>query len=702
MTQAIAAQTLTPSNDQSLTKGRDDLLAGGVGRYLGACGQLFGSIVPPLMTAMFDRLDEVLRDLADKAEEGSVRGSYLNAGRILRQQHRDIQINFFRMLRQGATPALNPPPPPVPRPDGDQPHSEPDSQELMVPQGAELAERLVIGNLTTKAEARYRPELLEMRVHLGQLLGRGRLPERSNPYGPFAVCDAFRRALVLAYQLEPPFRLVVYKLFDRHLMDRLGDFYKGCIDLAAADGHVPGSGFAQVLGGAGQTGAVRSASPGVFGPAGPLTSTLPFEVLQGLLALQRPGASMPKGGNRVRAADLYRALSEQKEVPFPGAVREEPRYRGPSDPLSALGAGTGALSRDDEDTLELVSLFFEHLLQGTDLPVLIKVLLGRLQTPVAKLALLDKTFFSDAGHPARRLVNRTGQAAMGWNEDDDRGPESLYGMIERVVERLVLDFEGDTALFAQMDRYLAAFIDREQASARAMEVRLVAQRGPPAPESGQLVVANLVEDYLARFPSVPPVIESILRDGWEPAMLAVYRSSGSDSAAWRRGLELADRLLWSAQPKLDAEDRRQLLRRIPEILRGLRAQLGGSGVDQRQLARWFRDLQTLHLGVLQGEPGPLPSRLPPGPKGVPTDAPSVGSWVEFQRADGPWVRFKVAWVSADGARQLFVDRRGRRGPDLGHGELRALLERGLVRILSDGQEPIVDRALRSVLAGLAG
>lgn len=649
---------------------------------------------------MFDRADEALYDLADKSTNTHLYRSYLDAGRILRQHQRDIQLNFFRVLRQGAASALIPPPE-----NSSAPRAEPDSQELSLLQDAELEESLAIGNLTTKAESRYRPELLEMRFHLGRLLGRERLPERSNPYGPFAVCEAFRRALILAYQVDPPIRLVVYKLLDRHLMDRLGDFYKGCVALAVADGHVPGSGFAHLLRRGVQVAtAAAGASSMAPGVGASQTVTLPFEALQGLLALQRPAdAPAPLRQIQVQTSELLAVLSNLGvHAMSQGMISGEALRSGLSAALSAAGAGAPSLVREDEDTLDLVFLFFEHLLQGNDLPDPIKALIGRLQIPVAKLALLDKTFFSDQGHPARRLLNHMGQAAVGWSEDDDRGPDSLYGMIERVVERLILDFDGDSTLFSQMDRYFVAFIAREESQARSLEARSVAQLGAPAPESEQHAVASLVEDVLARYPLVPPVVESILREGWEPAMLATLRARGTDSSAWHRGLELADRLLWSVQPKLDAEERRQLLRRIPEILRGLRSQLAGGGSDQRQLARWFRDLQTLHLGVLQGEalaPSPGISGFTGAPVG---SALPVGSWVELQRDDGGKARLKVAWVSPEGARYVFVDRRGRRGPELGRGELRGLLEQGLARVLGDGQEPIADRALRSVLARLAG
>jgi hypothetical protein len=691
---------VTTQHDQAQPSARSDLLPQRAERYLGACGQLLGSILPPLMTTMFDRADEALYDLADKSTNTHLYTSYLDAGRILRQQQQDIQLNLFRVLRLGAASALIPPPASSPSP-----RAEPDSQELSLLQDAELEESLAIGNLTTKAESRYRPELLEMRFHLGRLLDRERLPERSNPYGPFAVCEAFRRALVLAHQVEPPIRLVVYKLFDRHVMDRLGDFYKGCVALAVADGHIPGSGFAHLLRRGGQARVAAAGTAVMSSGAGlPRTVTLPFEALQGLLALQRPAdPSEPAGQIRVQTTELLAVLSTLGiHAMSQGAVTSDALRSGLTSALSGRGTDAPALAREDEDTLDLVFLFFEHLLQGNDLPDPIKSLIGRLQIPVAKLALLDKTFFSDQGHPARRLLNHMGQAAVGWSEDDDRGPDSLYGMIERVVERLILDFDGEPALFAQMDRYFVAFIAREESHSRSLEARAVAQLGTPPPESEQRSVSNLVEEVLARYPLVPPVVESILREGWEPAMLATYHTSGTDSTAWRRGLELAERLLWSVQPKLDAEERRQLLRRIPEILRGLRSQLAGGGSDQRQLARWFRDLQTLHLGVLQGDLAPSSPASPGLSEDPAAGALAIGSWVELQRDDGGRARLKVAWVSPEGGRYLLVDRRGRRGPELGRGELRALLEQGLARVLGDGQEPIADRALRSVLAQLAG
>ena len=682
--------------------------------YVGECARLLDTAIPPLMTALFDKVDDALYDLADKSTSNGLHTVYFDAMRIIRKQRNAIQLNFLRLLRQGADqvaagflkcdPSSSP---------------DPSSQDFGLVQDAELEEILAIDNLVSKADSRYRGDLMEMNHYLGGLLDRDSLDGRCNPFGPYAICEAFRGALDTAQQLEPPIRLVLYKLFDKNVTDRLGDYYTGCVKLALAGGHRSGAGFAHLLhrgtgaaATAGGTSAATAPEPApVPEPELPQTLSLPFETMQELLGRQRP----PDSGGRGRAgrvtlqtSELLAVLSNLDAV----AVGQEALT--PVALRASLAAILGSRSDEvrglaprDEDTLDLVFMFFEHLLQGNALPDPIKVLIGRMQIPVAKLALLDKGFFSEQGHPARQLLNHIGEAAVGWS-DDDRGPDSLYGMIERVVERLILDYDGDPGLFARLDRYFVAFIAREQNRARATEAQSIAQAATRMPDAEYRAVAAALDACMARYPQVPPAVESILREGWQPAMLVAYRSERPDSAAWQAGLELADLLLWSVQPKTDAEQRRQLLRRIPELLRSLRSQLSGGGCDQRQLARWFKELQTLHLGVLQGEASgpvsPAPAKIPAPariPETVVTPSLPLGSWVELRKDDGGRLRLKVAWVSPDGADYVLVDRHGRRGPDLTREELSVQLEEGRAALLGDRAEPIADRALRSVLRRLA-
>ena len=73
------------------------------------------------------------------------------------------------------------------------------------------------------------------------------------------------------------------------------------------------------------------------------------------------------------------------------------------------------IGRIDDDAINLVSMLFEFILDDRQLPTPMKALLARLQIPMLKVVVLDKSFFSRGGHSARRLLNELATAAIGWN-----------------------------------------------------------------------------------------------------------------------------------------------------------------------------------------------------------------------------------------------------------------------------------------------
>ncbi len=682
------------------------------GRYIAECGHVLGAALPRLLDALFDKVDDALNDQADRSTNGRLAGLYVGAADRVHQSRSGIRSEFLRRVRFAAEQTARGR---AGREDlGDALGVR---TKLDMALDAELDEILATDNLVSKAESRYRAPLLAIAGHLARLQGRPKADMRSNPFGPLALCSAFQAALRSADELDPPIRLLFYKAFDKQVMDRLGAVYSLCEAAAARQSHgIPAGRQARVL--AGQTGSSR----GAVDPAGadpsraraaarmpPSAAIARFEQFRDLLNRQRAAAG-PDGQGVVQPAELPHLVGRLGADA--GSVGLVSRARLVEQLAEAQGGPGGidrerrALSREDEDTLDLVFLFFEHLLQGNALPDPIRVLIARTQIPIAKLALLDKGFFSDAEHPARRLLNHVGQAAVGWN-DEDRDPDGLYGMIERVVERLILDFDGDPGLFAQMDRYFVAYIARERARASAAERRVLESVDTRSSGLEKQVVDAAIAQSLATHGRVPPVVNSILREGLEQVLRAAYRIDGPDSGAWRAALELVDRLLWSVQPKEGAEARRELLRTIPELLRTLRGRLSVTACDQRQIGRWFRDLQTVHLSVLQegasagAETLASRGRQDAAPSLPPDLDLAVGSWLELSPVEGIRMRVKLAWRSPDGEVLLFVDRHGARGPQLTRHELTRRLAQGLATVLDDGHEPLADRAMRSVLSSLA-
>ena len=80
--------------------------------------------------------------------------------------------------------------------------------------------------------------------------------------------------------------------------------------------------------------------------------------------------------------------------------------------------GTGTvetrMKRKDGQIIDVVSMLFDFFFDDAALPAPIKVLIGRLQIPILKVAILDCDFFNQKKHPARRLLDSISRAAMGW------------------------------------------------------------------------------------------------------------------------------------------------------------------------------------------------------------------------------------------------------------------------------------------------
>jgi hypothetical protein len=701
------------------------------GRFVAECTRLLDERLPSLWSVLFAKLDDALHDLADKSTNDSSYRVYFDAREILVKQRRRLQGEFLRRVEQGAGDLVGWNRERAPKPE----HRKDAGAESMFGDLAllaesELEEILATENLVSKAQSRYRNDLMDFDRRFAVLMGWREVCLEENPFGPSALCHAFRDTLAALPPFEPSVKLVVYKLFDRHFMDQLDDFYLSCLrqlEPASSEIATPASSPYPT-----SIPMPTHGMPSSRERPEPSSDTLsiPFDALRTLLARQRPSGAPRTDSGRVKVAtaELLALLDNLDVAPDPavGYSGSEAVLRTRlSAALSVEDRPRRALAERDEDTLDLVFLFFEHLLAGGAIPDPIKILIGRMQIPVAKMALLDKDFFSDDTHPARVLINNIGRAAIGWSDVDGRGADSLYGMIERVIERLVLDFDGDLKLFARMDRYFRAFLAREDARAVGVvgdppaglpEGRPIGLHGPGVPllvadragesvEPAQERVASALADRLAPYAQIPSAVESLVYEGWSLVLLEIHRSRGRESPDWQAALELIDRLLWSVSAKRTAEERRQLLKRIPHLLETLRRQLTEVGCDPRLTARWLGELQTLHLDVLQGSArgAVLGGADIEAGRSAPIQVPcgcAIGDWIDWAREDVGRVRLKLVAWNPERDELLFFDRHGQWPTRFSARGLAEAIAARRVSVVGNGETPLADQALRAMLTSL--
>jgi hypothetical protein len=301
------------------------------------------------------------------------------------------------------------------------------------------------------------------------------------------------------------------------------------------------------------------------------------------------------------------------------------------------------------------------------------------------------------------------------------------------VNRVVSDVSQEAGLFDELDTRVVAVLESERRAAQVRESEWRRElEGRERYLDARRAVLGVIEERLRWYDHLPGTVTTLICDGWQEVLLAAYEHGGMAGEDWRRAIQTLDRLVWSVQPKLEYGERRELLRSIPELLRTLRDSLAAISFDPRRMARWIRELQTLHMAALRGastvatedtqaaptDPTPVraggragdrdtddgPVSLPScglgGSAGSPDlQGPAIGGWVEIRRDDGKRLRVKLAWHSPASDRFLYVDRHGRKVLDLAASDLSALRAEGALTPLA-WDTPIVDRALAAVLRTL--
>lgn len=725
------------------------------------------------MGGMFENLDDALYEMANKSDSNALQNVYFDSMRELRKQRLGIDRSFNqeilrvydRFWETGEVMAS--------RPTLDELNR---NSELSLLEDEELEDSLAITNMISKAENRFTRELYAMGQRFAYMIGGGQVDERfaqQPPISPAVFCSAFQAAMANV-PVELPVKLVVYKLFDRHVMHFIGGLYDEINILLGKAGVIPkltpkirrnpispallrGEEGESQLAGDSSYGGGEPPSQAAY--AASQMSDLQGEVfaaLQQLLGVRRtqvgdgtaasslmlnaPVGTVPL----VDTGELLGALNALQQsnvvmLPQGGRVTrplspQEMRSRLVSDlQIAQEGQISRALGDADNDTIDVISMLFEFILDDYSLPDAMKALISRLQIPMLKVAIIDKSFFSKKVHPARRLLNTLAQAAVGWNDSGDRANDVLYNKIELVVKRVLNEFQDDPMIFAELDDDFSVWWQQEQRGAQVAEQRTnQVTRGKEQLRGAKQIVVEELNDRLRRQRVVPEAVMALLEDGWKDVLLLNYLRQGADSKEWQESLEIVDQLLWSVQPKSDYAERQKLLRGIPELLRNLRERLNSISFDQHKMARLFKELQNCHIGCLRGgdpnvnngagtQPAAVQEIRFSDSQLVSADSQlkqladealdshdeftrqaqelEVGTWLEMQ--DGSMKnRVKLSWKSKVTDTYIFVNRKGMKAMELTMAGLAKRFREATAKRVDVSDTPIIDRALEAMLTAL--
>lgn len=260
--------------------------------------------------------------------------------------------------------------------------------------------------------------------------------------------------------------------------------------------------------------------------------------------------------------------------------------------LSNAGA-VGNLNQTDGMTLDIVSILFDYVFDDKAIPDLMKALIGKLQIPVLKVALLDKDLFSKKSHPARQLIDVLAKSSVGCTNTS--ADEKYFKFAEKIIQYVVENFTDDIELFASAVHKLEDFLEGEAVKAEERADR--AARSLSTKE--QIINAKLVvdEELAQRLEGkeVREFARQFILDYWRQLLIVTYIEDGADSEQWEHQLETVDDLIWSLKEKSGPAEKKMLAEKLPTMLQQIRGGMKTLDMDKKVCSKFLSMLASVHV-----------------------------------------------------------------------------------------------------------
>jgi hypothetical protein len=636
-------------------------------------------------------------------------------------------------------------------------HAEPpqggprQSTELSLVETSDLEESLVLQEMVMKSDVRQALTLHDLGHRFAVLAEQQAFDAESVPLGPAQIAAALRHVGV-CMNIPPEHRALFYRAYDRVALSEAGTFYASLNAFLAEHRilrnlrvHSPARPKSKGGDRAAETAAEAPADTATMPPGGGQPAwgrteghdTDMFTTLRELLAGRRqmsgPPAAARDGSGYVPSAEDVQAVLSALQT-RPGGTRysvaelkldllNQLRQRAPPGQRAQLKS-------EDSDTIDLVGMLFDCITKESPASGNTQALLTKLHVPLVRVALQDKSFFTQQAHPARLLLNAIAETGIHWLDDSEgEGDPALLKKMHVVIERLNSEFNGDLSLIERMFGDLSQHMQTLKHKAEMAERRLVdASKGREKLALARETASNAIAELVAAG-KPGRLLRTMLEQAWTDVLALTVLRQGENSDAYREHLAVASQLIAAGNPNAATEGpanaglRLQVEKALgqvgyhhDEIQLVVRRLLAPAEVANEENPASQTDIairlkSKSHLGEAAGEEKPVRAaalrkasmklgdeevQLLEHLKTIP-----FGTWFEFAtNQQGDRVRRKLSWFSTVTGRCLFVNQRGARAPDRTLEQLARDIVRGQANIAEPVQESIVDRAWNAIVASL--
>ncbi|MGX5173632.1 DUF1631 domain-containing protein [Aliikangiella sp. IMCC44653] len=723
-----------------------------------------------LLHAMLEQADDQLFDMSNNAYNNA----HFEAMRLLRLKKEGLLKSFYSEYNQCFNLHLG-------KQSAYQDNSLEESisfENIALVEDGELEEGIAIDTMVKKSRAKSSAAIEQIRLRLDTLISDRSIAAENNPFEPAFICNAFKHAsLTLDMDLES--LLVIYKLFERMVTNNLEQVYAHVNQFFIDKGVLPDlkNTFTKPI----KTQSARTPNNRYAHQENIHQESTSeqkitendeqvISLLQNLLSSRQASISvdeaqteiphMNKEQAPVNTNQLVSALTQvQSNQSFDSqnlvnVLANIKTQLGTQLAQNGIGESTQSLGQFNNDMIDIVSMLFDFILDDENLHAEIKSVIARLQIPMLKVGLVDRSFFSDKNHSARLLLNEIARAGISWNPSDADATQMLQ-KIESICNEIITNFKDDVHIFDNLLNDFQSFRAQSRQRAEIFERRTKeAEEGKAKAESSRSIVNKELKKICFK-KHVPPAAKLMLKNVWAHVML-LERLKGQEDG-WEKACNVAKLLIWSVQPVFTAVELEKLVGRIPLLVKNLRKGFNIVALSPIESSHLLESLEDTHRQIIKSaqdyieneekqedilrlEPsGIVPSISAPSSTteqanetsnepveiediGFPAeqtgeaaqktfvesveikpesfelvDSLTAGSWFELVVNDKN-IRCKLAARISSVGKFIFVNRNGIKVAEYFTQQLAQEYQLGRVKILDD--EALFDRALESVISNL--
>ncbi len=729
------------------------------GTILPKVHKIFIQGLKPTIRAYYDKLDDALFDMAEKAENNELQTHYFEAMREVRKKKELMVRKFsekvqqvFKQFKQGNFIYFE-----------EQKQQEVALDGMSLVDEKELDQKLASTNLTDKANTFLHQHLFALEKRFALLVGSSELKVDQVPVSPAVIVGSFANTFN-HLNIDDTVYIIMLKLFERSLIQNLVKPYQNINDLFIKEGILPNLKFRitpqNTPSGYVYNNATQSLNPNEalveqLVPVDPMATSAPvidsqYQAIAQALSQRHVGTNPAHQPSIFDASVVNNALNIL-QVEALNSLNTQDVSLSPSEIKNALLARLKDLDQEgdkkqvnqqDEDTIDLIGMLFQFLVDDRNLPDRIQALLAKLQIPYLHLALQDRKLFANKENNARKLLDIIAQASIGWNEEDDKRGKFI-NKIETIVQS-ILETDHEDINFPALIADFQEFEEKNNKRSQVIEKRTSEKAlGQERILNAKQTTAQILESKMQNY-SLPKLVTELLLTPWANVLILAHLRHQDEPEKIEGFIKFVDKLIFVAvKNKKKMATNAQISHVCDQLCRGLRL----VAFDEHSIKQQSQELYNMLLDINDIKATEEAEHEFVKPKEAfetstdeTEETPEIvhfiaqkkfnslnkevvhvddvyyqqakdlqtGEWVEFagdeenndNNEGNESIRAKLSWISPISHKLLFVNARGVKVTDKSLDELAHDLREKQAIVLQ--QIPLFDRAMSAIAKQVSG